>query len=196
MLTLNKINPSVYRLSKVNELQPKGVLKLTFKMDEFDEQKDNTDLMICNYYDEDGDVTVDSKEPIAPDESKISTLSWAILNNNNELIKDESLGNTLSIGNLSYFIAEFSDIVEAPEWRISYVNTTEEDERLSEDRKQYYCGLLKINTFGQNVINEKTISSVSVRPNKVKSLVGKRFLLTVQNHDGEYKSSIIVEVTT
>lgn len=194
MLTLNKINPSIYRLSKINDLQPKGVLKLTFKMDEYDEQKDNVDLMVCNYYEEGGDIAIDPVPQPEPDESKISTLSWAILNNNNELIKDESLGHTLSIGNLSYFIAEFSDIVEAPEWRISYVNTTEEDEGLSEDRKQYYCGLLKINTFGQNVINEKTISSVSVRPNKVKSLVGKRFLLTVQNHDGEYKSSIEMEV--
>lgn len=195
MLTLNKINPATYRLSKINDLQPKGVLKFTFKMDEYDEQKDNVDLMICDYYNDDGDVIIDPQTVITPDTSKISSIISAKLNTDNSLVKDTVLDNTLSIGTVSYFIADFSDTVENPEWRISYVNTTEVDENLPDERKQYYCGLLKISTFGQSVVDGVNISSISIRPNKVKSLVGKKFNLTVQNHDGEYKSSIELEVT-
>lgn len=195
MLTLNKIHPQCWRVTKVNELQPKGILKLVVKEDEYDEKKDNLDLMVCNYYDEDGDVITDPIVPDIPDPGKTSCIYWAKLNDNNELVKDESTSLTLAIGKLSYFIAEFSDSnVSNAEWRISYVNSTEADESLSEERKSYYCGLLKISDFGESITDEIAISKISIRPNKIKQLIGKKFLLTVQNHNGDYLSSIELEV--
>lgn len=195
MLTLNKIHPQCWRVTKVNELQPKGILKLVVKEDEYDEKKDNLDLMVCNYYDEDGDVITDPISPDIPDPEKSSEIFWAKLNENNELVKDDTADLSLSVGVTSYFMAEFSDDkVSNAEWRVSYMNVTTDDETLSDERKSYYCGLLKITDFGESVVNETTISSISLRPNKVKQLIGKKFLLEVQNHDGEYASSIELEV--
>lgn len=195
MLTTNKIHPQCWRITKVNELQPKGILKLVVKEDEFDEKKDNVDLMLCNYYDEDGDVITDPIIPEEPDVEKTSTIYSASLNENNELVKNDVLSQSLVIGATSYYIAEFSDNkVSSAEWRVSYVDINEADNELSQERKDYYCGLIKISDFGDSIGDEITISSISIRPNKVKQLIGKKFLLTVQNHDGEYKSSIELEV--
>ena len=96
---------------------------------------------------------------------------------------------------MSYFISEFSDNkVSSVEWRVSYINVTSEDENLSDERKDYYCGLLKVADFGESHTDEIAVSSISIRPNKNMGLIGKKFLLTVQNHEGEYLSSIEVEV--
>lgn len=195
MLTTNKINPKCYKVTKINELAPKGIFKCIVKQDEFDERKDNVELMVCNYYDEDGDVITDPISPDIPDPEKSSEIFWAKLNENNELVKDDTADLSLSVGVTSYFMAEFSDDkVSNAEWRVSYVNVTTDDETLSDERKSYYCGLLKITDFGESIVNETTISSISLRPNKVKQLIGKKFLLEVQNHDGEYASSIELEV--
>lgn len=195
MITTNELDPKCWRVSKVNELQPRGVLKITAKEDEFDEKKDNVDLMLCNYYDEDGDVITDPIVLEEPDIEKTSIIYSASLNDNNELVKDEILSQSLIIGTTSYYIAEFSDNkVSNAEWRVSYVDITEADEKLSQERKDYYCGLIKISDFGDSIGDEITVSSISIRPSKVKQLVGKKFLLTVQNHDGEYMSSIELEV--
>ena len=195
MLTTNQLEPKCYKVTKVNELAPKGIFKCIVKQDEFDENKDNVDLMVCNYYDDDGDVITDPTILEEPDVEKTSTIYSASLNENNELVKDEVLSQSLSIGITSYYIAEFSDNkVSNAEWRVSYVNTTEADEELTQERKDYYCGLIKISDFGEQIGDEIAISSISIRPNKVKQLVGKKFLLTVQNYDGEYMSSIELEV--
>jgi hypothetical protein len=195
MLTTNEINPKCYKVTKINELAPKGIFKCIVKQDEFDERKDNVELMVCNYYDEDGDVITDPITSENPDPEKSSEIFWAKLNENNELVKDDTTDLSLSVGVTSYFMAEFSDDkVSNAEWRVSYVNVTTDDETLSDERKSYYCGLLKITDFGESVVNETVISSISLRPNKVKQLIGKKFLLEVQNHDGEYASSIELEV--
>lgn len=195
MLTTNVIHPKCYKVTKINELAPKGILKCTLKQDEFDERKDYVDLLLCNYYDDDGDLIIDpinAEEPIEENTSIIYSASLV----NEELIKDETFVGEMKIGINSYFIAEFSNLkVVNPEWRISYVNSSEADETLSEDRKQYYCNLMNINNFGKNKLGEISISSISIKPNKVKSLIGKKFLLSVQDYDGQYKSSVELEVT-
>lgn len=195
MLTLNTVHPQCWRVTKVNELQPKGILKLVVKEDEYDEKKDNLELMVCNYYDEDGDVITDPITPTTPDPEKTSVIYWGKLNDNNELIKDETPDLSLKIGTMSYFISEFSDNkVSSVEWRVSYINVTPEDENLPDKRKDYYCGLLKVADFGESHTDEIAVSSISIRPNKNKGLIGKKFLLSVQNHEGEYFSSIELEV--
>jgi hypothetical protein len=195
MLTTNQLEPKCYKVTKVNELAPKGIFKCIVKQDEYDENKDNASLMVCNYYDNDGDVITDPVIPDEPNPQKTSSIYSAKMNKEGRLEKDVVINNDTSIGVASYYIAEFSDNkVGSAEWRISYVDTTEADKTLSEDRKKYYCGLLKIVDFGTSNSDEITISSVSVKPGKVKQLIGKKFLLTVQNHEGEYYNSIELEV--
>lgn len=195
MLSTNTIHPKCYRVTKITELAPKGVLKCTVKQDEYDAKKDNVNLMICNYYDEDGDITIDENIPIDPDHSKTSIISFA-KNTEDGIVEDPEGTNELVIGSTSYFIATFSD--DSPteiQWRIDYVDVTEDDLTLSNERKEYYCGLLKITHLAETCNDEnKLIHSISVRPNKVKSLVNKKFKLNVENYDGEYKSSILLEV--
>ena len=195
MLTTNVIHPKCYKVTKIEELATKGILKCTLKQDEFDERKDYVDLLLCNYYDDDGDLIIDPINAEEPIEENTSTIYSASLVNE-ELIKDETFVGDMKIGINSYFIAEFSNLkVTNPEWRISYANNSEADETLSEDRKQYYCNLMNINNFGKNKLGEISISSISIKPNKVKSLIGKKFLLSVQDYDGQYKSSVELEVT-
>lgn len=199
MLTTNEINPKCYKVTKINELAPKGIFKCIVKQDEFDEKKDNVELMVCNYYDEDGDVITDPIVPDTPDISKTSTIYWGKYTDGKINKIDTSISSLipdgLHIGETSYFISEFSDNKPTSvEWRVEYVDVTPADTTLKQERKDYYCGLLKINDFGENDVNETKISSISIRPNKVKSLIGKKFRIVVQNHDGQYNSSIEAEV--
>ena len=196
MLTTNKINPKIYKVTKVNELAPKGIFKCIVKQDEFDEKKDNVDLMICDYYDDDGDIVIDKPINDDPDPTKTSVIHWAEIDSNGEIAPILTPTDAhLTIGETSYFIAEFSDNKPTNiQWRVEYVNVTSADEDLPDERKEYYCNLLKISQFGNGEVDNNNLASISLRPNKMKSLIGKKFKLIVENYDGEYMSSIEVEV--
>ena len=79
MITNNVINPKVYQVTKVQDLVPLGIIKMTFKQTEVDKTVDNIDLLLCNYYNRMGEVRL--KEPIDISvENRTSIIYHAIIN--------------------------------------------------------------------------------------------------------------------
>ena len=69
------------------------------------------------------------------------------------------------------------------EWNLHIIDKNNE---FTEREASYYNGLMKI-TVLDNV-------SISIKPGKAKSLIGKQFTLTATDNNGDNMSSIILEV--
>ena len=182
MLTNNILDPKVYQVTKIIDLNPSGVIKLSIKQDELNRTTDNVELQICNYYSSSGETTKPSPEEIYPSNSN-TKIQWMILNLDDELeiLEDQSLKH-LSLGVVSYFKYPLSNPDLYCKWNIQLKN----DNSYTEEQCRYYENLIKIST-----INEETIS---IKPGKAKSLTGKKFTLHVMDNNGFNSSSIDVEV--
>lgn len=182
MITDSEFYPQCYKISKVVELLPRGIIKLTLKQDEYNEKRDNVDLHICDYYLEEGNLIINIEEP--EDEEGSSTIYWRELNEDGELeLVQYDEGFDLERGKVSYFEVEFSDEGIDPEWRIELINDNEE---YSEDDVKYYNGLISVTEFDD--------LTVAIKPAKAGSLSGKEFRLSVSDIHGNYYSSIDLEV--
>lgn len=189
MITNNVINPKVYQVTKVQDLVPLGIIKMTFKQTEVDKTVDNIDLLLCNYYNRMGEVRL--KEPIDISvENRTSIIYHAIINDDMELEKDENIVDTIniSIGDIYYFIAEFTeddiimDNVET-EWRITLID---EDNIYDVLAKEYLENLIKIVKYDYNTI--------AIKVGKSKKLSDNSFILSVKDKDGYYTASVKLEV--
>lgn len=184
MLTHNKLDPKVYAITKVQDLVPQGVIKLTLKQDELDETRDNVDLMLCNYYNGSGEIV--TKQESHVDDTAKSFLWSAIVDENGVLQRNREQNRILHIAKNSYYNVEFflknklQDL--NAEWRIDYNGTSD----LSEDEIKHLCDLI--------VLRQIDKSTISVKPAKTNKLIGEKFILTVQDANGDYASSIELEV--
>ena len=168
MISLNAINPNCFMVSKIADMNPKGLLKLTFKQDDYNKKRDDSILMICDYYDDSGDITIDAPTPIES-ETKRSQI----------LVDDVAVEKVeLHTGATTYFSVEFSDEGIDAQWKISLVGddaNKEEIEKLM-------------------VMNQINAALISIRPGKSTKVKGRKFTLSVYNADGDYYSSIELEV--
>ena len=184
MITTNVLDPKCYMVSKIVDINPQGMLKITLKQDEFDPKRDNTDLMICDYYDDSGDIQHDEKQPDYIDDTKTSKIVWMYINEDNELIsREEGYSEVLAIGNTYYFTVDFSDEFISPQWRITL---QDDDGKFTETEKARLERLM--------VLKKLDDSTASIKVSKAASLYGKTFILSVADMDGQYYSSIEVEV--
>lgn len=193
-ITNNKIDPKIYKVTKVQDTVPQGVIKVTVKQDELNRVRDNTDLMICDYFEDNGEVKIETVT--GSDITKTSYIWTAHINENGELEHDyvsqvvrDADYNKLHLSQLSYFIVEYYDenntiVVSGidPEWRISLVN----DNNYSSKEIARLEKMIKLEEIDHY--------TVSVKPSKAYDLIGKKFVLSVQQADGEYTSSITLEV--
>lgn len=183
MLTNNMLDPKVYQVTKIVDLNPSGILKLSIKQDELNQKRDNIQLRICDYYTDSGDQKT---EIIQKPQTMItnSQIEWMYLNDDGELepLYDRSK-QYLYIGKNSYFEYKlpYSDLTS--EWNLSLLDKTSE---FSDEEKSYYEGLMKL-TVMDNV-------TISLKPGKAHSLIGKRFILSATDNNGDNHSSIEVEV--
>ena len=76
--------------------------------------------------------------------------------------------------------------IMSPEFILSEIESRDKNNEYTERETSYYNGLMKI-TVLDNV-------SISIKPGKAKSLIGKRFTLTATDNNGDNMSSIILEV--
>jgi hypothetical protein len=184
MLTHNKLDPKVYAVTKVQDLVPQGVIKLTLKQDELDETRDNVDLMLCDYYNGSGEIV--TKQESHVDDTAKSFLWSAIIDENGVLQRNREQNRILHIAKISYYNVEFflknklQDL--NAEWRIDYNGNSD----LSEDEIKHLCDLI--------VLRQIDKSTISVKPAKTNKLIGEKFILTVQDTNGDYASSIELEV--
>ena len=168
MITHNAINPKCYMVSKADDTTPAGIVKLTFKQDDYNPKRDNTNLMVCDYYNNSGDIVIDGDIP-EPDPTT-STIVYMVINSDGELEESSSSIPLLLIGETYYFSAP------SPEWRITLVGDYPDDERLSLEK------LMVIRKINDNTI--------SLRPGKSNRLKGLSFNLSAGDEDG----AIILEV--
>ena len=178
MVTNNYIDPKCYQVTKVMEMFPQGVIKLTLKQDDLNEKRDNINLKICDYYSEEGKVSVSISQS---DGTGTSTITKQIMNTSGELepVSTSDMVN-LEKGKTTYFEVMFSNANVDPEWKITLIGDYEKDD------VEYYTGLLTVTEF------DKTI--VAIKPAKAGSLSGKIFRLSVSDVNGDYYSSINLEV--
>lgn len=186
MLTNNIIDPKVYQVTKIVDLSPQGIIKLSVKQDEFNEKRDNKYLKICDYYRDDGEPKIKEQLFNMPVfEEKLGIIHRLYLNENNELTyanyTTHSVEN-IRIGELSYFgidnIAENSDI----EWTLSLSDS----EQFTESEIKYYERLVTLSRLDS--------VNVSIKLSKAKSLSGKCFLLTATDLSKHSSTSIKLEV--
>lgn len=179
ILSNNIIDPKVYQTTKIVDLNPQGIIKLTFKQDELNEKTDNIQLNICDYYNPSGENLTNDSESEKTSIIGTSEIKAMCINKNGELdFIGGQIDTHLHIGGNSYFSAVFSSSEVKAHWHISCLN----DENTS-----YYEGLIKI--------KELNSTTVSLKPSKAKSLIGKRFRLSVSDENGCYYSSIDLEVS-
>ncbi len=184
IISHNELDPRVFQVTKIRDVSPAGVIKFSLDQSEFDSKRDNAELMVCNYYANDGETVVGGTEDKWSDDVTNSRIYQMIINENGELVPYEGDNILpLTIGESSYYMVKFSGLDVTPIWRIVLLET---DESLTDEETKYYRGLIKITTMDDGI--------VSVKPGKVNSLAGKRFALEVTDNKGEYYSSIETEV--
>lgn len=177
LLGNNALEPRVYQVTKIVDLSPQGIVKLSLKQDEFHPDRDNNDLRICDYYQDSGNAALEEPDKSISQEL-VNIIHWMTVNDNNELeYIEDSTNEKLHIGQTSYFKIDFIDVTNVGQWNLSCVDS---------DDCEYYEGLMKI-----DIINASTIS---IRPGKANSLIGKKFLLTATNEEQGIYSSIDLEV--
>lgn len=179
----NDLDPKIYEVTKIKDINPQGIIKLSIKQDEFDIKRDNLELRVCDYYSNEGDIQIDIPEVETPTVGKTSEINWFTKDENGEFI--DSVWTELELGTTYYFGAKFSDEGIDPQWKIQLVD----DEGVySDENKEYYVGLMKMTKLDSYML--------ALKPAKASSLKGKVFMLSVSDSAGEYYSSIEVEVVS
>lgn len=181
MITVNDINPNCYVVTKNGDMHPKGLFKLSLKADDFNPKRDNVALRVCDYYHDTGDIAV-IDPPQDPDPYTTSVIHYMVVDADNELAVDDSFP-TLEIGNIYYYNVEFSDEGVTAQWRIELID--EDGEYAEKDR--YALERLM-------VIRDISSTGISIKPGKSNKLKGLRFKLSVTDVNGNYESSIDLEV--
>lgn len=184
MLTHNRLDPKVYAVTKVQDLIPQGVIKLTLKQDELNDVRDNLDLMICDYYSDSGEILPRRENEL---DKPVITLLWgAVINEDGILMKNRQPENVLHIAQTTYYNVEFlsngQPLKMDSEWRIKYIGTSD----LTDEEKEQLCNML--------IMRQIDNDAISIRPSKANRLIGERFELTVQDLSGDYTLSYNLEV--
>lgn len=175
--------PRCFFTTKVQDLTPKGIIKLTLKQDDFNENRDEPRYGVCDYYSEEGKIQIDINS--TEDIEKTSYIKWQFINDEGELIdNDGTYSNQLILGKPSYFSVIFSNEHINPEWKINLIN----ENNYSDKEVDYYNNLLSLTDFGN--------TTLAIKPAKAKSLIGKKFILSVSDINGDYSSSIEIEVVS
>lgn len=184
MITTNKLDPKVYLTSKIVDMNPQGVIKLTLKQDEFNVKRDNPDLLVCDYWDDSGDVQPREDQVETPEETRTSDFKRAFINDNGELEPyEEDITDKLKLGVTVYFYVDFSDEEISPIWNIEVVD---QDNKYTNTEKERLNKMMVLNTIDDHY--------VSLRPGKAGSLKGKTFRLSVSDGKGDYYSYEDLEV--
>lgn len=177
----NDLDPKIYQVTNIVDIVPQGIIKLSIKQDEFNSERDNVELRVCDYYSDGGDILIEIPKVEESDSNKWSSIRWLSTDKSGELI--DGVETNIEIGATYYFGVEFSNNAVDPQWSVELID---DDGEYSEDDKEYYTGLMKLTKFDN--------TTLALKSSKAYSLKGKSFTLSVSDADGNYKSSIRLEV--
>lgn len=188
LLTTNIYDPKVFQTTKIVELSPLGIVKLSLKQDEFNEMRDNLELMICDYYTDSGEARKDEPVLIEPNDPirdvSTSNIVSMVIDELGEYMVANSTSHLLKIGSTSYYRVNFSTPNVDPEWRVQIHNP---NNQYSEHQISYWQGLIKLTKLPNNLL--------SLKIGKAGSLAGISFDLSVSDSKGDYYSSLSLEVS-
>lgn len=170
MITNNDIHPNCWMISKVTQMNPQGILKLSIKQDEFDIHRDNVKERVCDYYSDGGDINVD---PVTDPVENESSIKYMVLDESGYLT-DSDMITTVNIGKTYYFATSASF---SAQWRIAI------------DGKQQGDPLEKLVTISS--VDDHT---VSLRVSKTSKLYNQNIILSLSDSNGDHYSSIKLEV--
>lgn len=180
MLSNNVLNPSVYVVTKVKDVNPQGLVKLSLKQDEFNTMTDDAELLLCNCRSKEGASTID-----VPTEPVKNTIDITSL----QLDEDgmlESIGDIdyveLHKGESGYFGISGHPTRSVANWKISLMDESKDDNHPT----SYYEKLMRITTIDD--------TTIKLTPGKAGSLIGKRFVLSAFFNENDTHTSIIVQV--
>lgn len=177
---MNDLHPSCYIVSKILDVEPVGVIKLSLKLDQFNPKRDSVELKVCDYYNDTGDIIVD--EPVgSEDPEKTSVITYMEVNSDGEL-EVATAPATLDVGKTYYYSANFSNNEVKAEWRIKLVGEESDSERILFERLM--------------VIRDVNDTTISLTPGKASKIKGRTFKLEVCDINGDYESNIEVEVSS
>lgn len=174
MITLNEIHPSCYKVTKVLDMNPQGVLILSLKQDEFDPKRDSIPLLLCDYFGDTGNVIIEDDRPSPSGTGEIKRM---IINNDGELEPSNDT-SALHIGETYYFSTELNN----PQWVLMLMNADDlsDSERIAIER------LVRMTNVTDNTI--------TLKPGKSMKLYGRHFTLNVRDNDGNNMAYIELEV--
>lgn len=167
----NMLHPRVYQVTKINDITPQGIIKLSIKQDEINEKRDNFELQVCDYYTNMGECQVEENNPTHPDVSVPYDIYQLYINQDGELdYSDVVESSNLHLGQTAYFGIQPEVADNNLEWQIHL-----KDDAVPIKDKEYYEGLIKIERLDNY--------TVSVRPSKAHSLLGQIFVLSLSSPD-------------
>lgn len=172
MITVNVINPNCYYVSKILDMVPPGILKLSLKQDDYNPKTDDIMLMVCDYKTVPGNIQTGKETPDVDAATGTSVIKHMVVNDASELVDGDDI-STVSMGETYYFSVKFSDDGIDPQWRINAADST-------------LNKLVTIREVGKYSISLKVAKSVKVK--------GITYKLSVCDLNGDYASDLNLEV--
>lgn len=175
MITTNDLDPKCWQITKVQEMAPQGLLKLSLKADDFDSLRDNVDLKICDYYTKTGDVEVESEKPTTePTEKHDGQIIYQVMDDATGFLKDAEAPMQLNTAKTYYFKAtDTGGKAFSSTWRVSFNGFADNDAMDS------YVHLTMVNK-----------NTVSVKISRTKKVDNQTLILSVSDTNGDYKAEI------
>lgn len=160
--------PLAYKVSKIEDTAVRGITKFTMTQEQYDPARDNVELLIANYY-----ISAIEPEPVIPEEN-LTTSNFEITYSGSPVIR--AGGGFKKFALKQYIDGELVDVNISDEqdiWDISFPDG--DITKIKPDKKG-------------NVIRIKCLPDYS--------LIGKTFILTAKNENGDVLKSLTVEVAS
>lgn len=163
-----RIPPLAYKVSKIEDTAVRGITKFTMTQEQYDPSRDNAELLIANYY-----ISAVEPEPVIPEEN-LTMSNFEITYSGSPIIR--AGGGFKKFALKQYIDDELVDVNISDEQDIWDISFSDGDiTKIKPDKKG-------------NVIRIKCLPDYS--------LIGKTFILTAKNENGDVLKSLTVEVAS
>ena len=169
IISINDLDPKVYQVTKVNDVSPQGVIKLSLKQDEFNKSRDSVEYHICDFYGDNGQPKVGTDNT---DDSE----TVIIISVDSDLHSLVPPITQVQLGG-KYFFAH--NLTEDMLWKVDFPS-------VASARKESFAKLINITKIADNACSISVQSSSALR--------GKTFNLQVVDMSGAVRTEYALEV--
>lgn len=171
-LTNNALNPKIYTVTKIVEMNPPGILKYSIKQDELDLERDNPDLQICNYYS--GTGKAQTAVPPPEKEPHPCTIQRMELDPDGMLVPyGGDMPNVIRIAETAYFRIRCEGEPGSFTWRL----------HADDPAGNQACSRIKLETLDD--------TTAAIRPGRSNLLLNQEVDLTADDRNELYTSATV-----